>query len=158
MRHEFGELLFEYAKKNKNIVLCTFDMGYGLWDKFRDTLPDQFFNLGISEQAGMGVAVGLALSGKIPFVYSITPFLLWRPTETIRLFINHEQIPVILVGSGRDKNYKEDGFTHDATDDKDLMAGFKYITACWPETNEEMVDILKEMVKGEKPYYINLKR
>lgn len=158
MRHEFSKLLLKYAKKNKKIILCTFDMGYKMWDDFREELPDQFFNLGISEQAGMGAAVGMALTGKIPFVYSITPFLLWRPAETIRLYINHEKLPINLIGSGRSSDYMIDGFSHYGGDDKDLMSGFKYITPCWPKSNEEMDNVLKDMVKGKKPYYLNLMR
>ena len=158
MRHEFGELLFEHAKKNKDIVLCTFDMGYGLWDKFRDELPDQFFNLGISEQAGTGVAVGLALSGKIPFCYSITPFLLWRPAEVIRLYINHEQLPIKLIASGRNKDYETDGFSHDATDAKKFLDQFKNITQYWPEEKEELPNIIEEIINNDKPCFVSLRR
>jgi transketolase C-terminal domain/subunit len=53
----------------------------------------------------MGTAVGMAMEGKIPIVYSITPFAIYRPFELIRNYLSHEQIPVKIVGGGRDKQY-----------------------------------------------------
>src|SRR5688572_6450975 len=98
MRKEFASALLEQAKKNSNIILVTMDLGFGLFDNFRKELPGQFYNIGASEQCGMGIGVGLAMEGKIPFIYSITPFLLFRTAETIRNYVNHEQIPVKLIG------------------------------------------------------------
>ena len=66
---------------NEDIVVLTGDLGYGLWDKIRIDYPDRFWNVGSSEQLMMGMASGMAMDGKIPFVYSITPFLLYRPFE-----------------------------------------------------------------------------
>ena len=74
MRRTFADELLKHAKKDKDIILITFDLGYKMWDEFRDTFPNQFYNLGTSEFAGMGVAVGMALENKKVFVYSITTF------------------------------------------------------------------------------------
>ena len=84
MRKHFASLLHEEMSKNKDIYLITGDLGYGLWDKIRDDYPDRFFNVGSSEMAMMGMGIGLAMEGKIPFVYSITPFAIYRPFEMIR--------------------------------------------------------------------------
>ena len=88
MRGWFAYELYQQMKKNKNIWLVTGDLGYKMFDSIKDDFPDRFLNAGSSEQAMMGIAVGLALKGKIPFVYSITPFLLYRSFETIRNYIN----------------------------------------------------------------------
>ncbi len=106
----------------------------------------------------IGVGVGLALEGKIPFVYSITPFLLFRPYETIRNYINHESIPVKLIGSGRDKDYSHDGFSHWAEDDRQVMAGFNNIQSFWPRIKEQVPSLLMHAIKTKEPFYINLKR
>ena len=100
MRKDFSELLHVEMAKNKDIVLLTGDLGYGLWDRIRIDYPDQFYNVGSSEQLMLGAATGLAMEKKIPVVYSITPFLLYRPFEIIRNYLDHDKIPVKLLRSG----------------------------------------------------------
>lgn len=158
MRETFSQELLKQAKKKKDIYLLTADLGYGMWDQFRDELPNQFFNIGASEQAGIGIAVGLALKGKIPFVYSITPFLLWRPAETIRLYLDHEKIPVKLVGSGRDKDYKHDGISHDSTDIRELLNTWKNIHQHWPEDVNTIGGLVEGMIECKSADFISLKR
>src|SRR3989344_3555766 len=118
-RAAFAASLHSQMLKNKNIWVVTGDLGYGMWDRIRDDFPDRYLNVGASEQAMMGIAIGLALEGKIPFTYSITTFLLYRPFETIRNYINYEKIPVKLVGAGRDKNYLHDGISHWPLEEKE---------------------------------------
>lgn len=158
MRRAFFKLLHNKMQENSNIWAVTCDLGYGGFDKIRDTMPDRFINVGASEQAGMDMAIGLALSGKIPFIYSITPFLLYRPFESIRTYIDHEKIPVILIASGRDNDYAHDGFSHDATDDKLFMEQFNNITIRHPMDIDDMQYEVNEAIVSRKPYYINLKR
>jgi len=134
---------------NKDVFFVTGDLGYGLADKIKQDFPERFINTGAAEQTMMGVAVGLTLSGKKVFAYSITPFLLWRCAEWIRNYVNHEQIPVILVGSGRGNDYAHDGFSHDATDDKEFIAMFK---------NIQHLTELPDLALLDKPTYLNLSR
>ena len=105
MRKHFSKLLHDKMAENEDIVLITGDLGYGLWDRIKIDYGDRFYNVGSSEQLMTGMAVGMAFEGKIPVVYSITPFLLYRPFELVRNYINHEKVPVKLVGGGRDKDY-----------------------------------------------------
>ena len=74
MRRKFGKIIFELAKKDKKIVLVVGDIGYGIFDDFRENFPQRFFNLGICEQSIIGMASGMALEGLKPWVYTITPF------------------------------------------------------------------------------------
>ena len=145
-------------RENPDIFALTGDLGYIGFDKIRDDFPDRFINCGASEFAMLGIACGLALEGKTPFVYSITSFLLYRAFEMIRTYIDHESIPVILIGSGRNNDYKHDGFSHFAGDDKDFMQNFKNIQSRWPESSAVMDVIIREAIRNRKPYYINLKR
>lgn len=154
----FAWELYNQMKKNKDIWLVTGDLGYHVLDFIRRDFPDRFINVGASEQAMVGIAVGLALQKKIPFVYSITSFLVFRPFETIRNYLHHESVPVRLVGAARNKEYVEEGISHWAEEDKKVMAIFKNINAKWPDTNEEVRQLVKEMVKNNKPWYINLRR
>lgn len=158
LRRRFADEIYAAMKKNKNIVIVTGDLGYRIWDQIRQDFPDRFYNVGAAEQALIGISIGLALEGKIPITFSITPFLLYRPFETIRNYIDHEKIPVKLVGSGRDKDYDHDGFSHWSEEDKDVMKIFKNITSVWPENADEVSKIVPELLSDGKPWYINLKR
>ena len=157
-RAAFAASLHSQMLKNKNIWVVTGDLGYGIWDRIRDDFPDRYLNVGASEQAMMGIAIGLALEGKIPFTYSITTFLLYRPFETIRNYINYEKIPVRLVGSGRDKDYSHDGISHWPLEDKQVLKILGNIEARWPDDVKEIPSIVREMVKNNKPWYVNLRR
>lgn len=154
----FAYELYQQMKKDKKIVLLCLDLGYRVFDEHFASFPDRCFNLGASEQAGVGIAVGMALEGKKPFIYSITPFLLYRPFETIRNYIHYEEIPVRLVGSGRSDDYKQDGFSHWSKEEGAVMEIFKNIKAWWPETKEEIPKIVKEMAVSNKPSFLSLRR
>ena len=158
LRRRFADEVHKAMKKNKNIYVVTGDLGYRVWDQIRNDYPDRFINVGAAEQALIGVSIGLALEKKIPIAFSITPFLLYRPFESIRNYINQEKIPVILVGSGRDKDYQHDGFSHWAEEDKDVLKIFKNIIAYWPETADEVSEIVPKILRSKSPAYINLKR
>jgi len=158
MRACFSEALYIRMTKNKKVWVIVNDLGYKMWDKIRLDFPDRFINVGAAEQALIGIAIGLALENKIPFVYSITTFLLYRPFETIRNYINHEKIPVKLIGSGRNKDYIHDGISHWAEEDRKVMNIFKNIKAKWPQAAGEIPNLIDEMLESKKPWYVNLKR
>lgn len=158
MRAFFADCIHKQMKKNKNIYVVVNDLGYKMWDKIRKDFPDRFINVGAAEQTLIGVGIGLALSNKIPIVYSITTFLLYRPFETIRNYVHHEKIPVKLIGSGRNRDYIHDGISHWAEEDKEVMAVLKNIKSYWPESTKEISKLVTNMLKNDKPYYINLKR
>ncbi len=158
-RGYFAGALYNQMLENKDIVLLTGDLGYKVWDRIRDDMPDRFFNLGAAEHSLMCAAVGMALEGKIPFVYSITPFLLFRPAEVIRNYVNKEKIPVKLIGSGRGEDYSQhDGFSHFCGDDQEILRLFPNIKGRWPPTKEEIPDLVEDMILREEPMYLNLSR
>ena len=144
--------------KNKDIVVLTGDLGYGLWDRIRIDYQDRFFNVGSSEQLMMGMASGFAMEGKIPVIYSITPFLLYRPFEFVRNYVNHEKLPVKLIGGGRDRDYGYLGFSHWAEEDKEIMKNFKNIKMVHPSSIDIMNANFKYVIDKKTPLYMNLKR
>lgn len=158
MRKQFSERLHQEMAKNKDVFLLTGDLGYGLWDRIRIDYPNRFYNVGSSEQLMMGMAAGLAMDGKIPVVYSITPFLLYRPFETIRNYIDHEKLPVKLIGGGRDKDYGYLGFSHWAEEDKQVMKVFKNIKVIHPKNVQLMNKDFNWILDKQTPVYMNLKR
>lgn len=158
LRSAFSNEIHRHMQKNKDIYVVVNDLGYRMWDQVRQDFPDRFINVGAAEQTQIGVGIGLALSGKIPIVYSITTFLLYRPFETIRNYLHYEKIPVKLIGSGRGKDYAHDGISHWALEDHEIMSVFKNIKAYWPNEEAELPTLVKNMLKSNKPWYINLKR
>jgi transketolase len=158
MRKKFASLLYSEMLKNEDIYLITGDLGYGLWDNIRDSCPDRFFNVGSSEMVMMGIGIGLALENKIPFVYSITPFAIYRPFEMIRNYLDHENIPVNVIGGGRDRDYGYLGFSHWAEDDKRIMSSFKNIRTIHPTSDEELKIQFDEIINNPKPTYMNLRK
>ena len=157
VRKTFVKLLHKEMQENKDIVFIFRDLGYGHFDDIRKEFPNRVFNPGAAEQLMLGMACGLALEGKIPVCYSMTPFILYRPFEVIRTYIDHEKIPVILAAAGRNKDYGAAGFSHWATDDKEHLSGFHNICKIWP-TKESLESKFKEIIYSGKPYYINLER
>lgn len=154
----FSYTLWQEMAKSKDIFVLTADVGHGVFNDIQKDYPDRFINVGAAEQSLLDIGVGLAMSGKIPICYSITPFLIYRGFETIRNYIDHEGIPVILIGRGRDKDYLDCGFSHWAEENKDAMRIFKNIICHWPETNEEVSVAILEAINLRRPTYINLSR
>lgn len=157
MRKEFAKILLEKMREDERIFLVIGDLGFGLFDSIRKEFPDRVINTGAAEMAMMCVGVGLAMEGKIPFVYSITPFLLWRAAEVLRNYVVKEQVPVRLVGSGRDDCYKHDGFSHWAGDDG-RFTGMIGIKSMWPEDDKQVKIVVENMIDTNEPFYLNLKR
>lgn len=161
MRQPFAKLLREAMQSSPagdSIVLLTADMGYGLWDTIRAEFPDRAFNVGSAEQLMIGMAAGMSLEGKIPVCYSITPFLLYRPFEFIRNYMNFDKLPIKLVGGGRDRDYGYLGNTHWAEDDLDIMRQLKNIRTLKPATEADLNGMFNEFLFSPYPYYLNLKK
>jgi len=158
VRKEFSARLHYEMGANEDIVVLTGDLGYGLWDRIKLDYPDRFFNFGSSEQLMVGAACGMAMEGKLPVVYSITPFLLYRPFEFIRNYVDHEKIAIKLVGGGRNKDYGYLGFSHWAEEDKAVMSIFKNIIVKHPNSVKEMEECFVLINDKDAPLYINLKR
>ena len=158
MRKELKPILYNYFKENNQLKFISIDLGYGFLDNIRKDFPEKFIIIGSSEQLAMGIAIGLAENGYIPIVYSITPFLLFRAAEWLRNYLNKENVPVKLLGAGRNFDYKHDGFTHYANDDKDIMRCFSNIKCFWPKNIDELYKIFPKFIYNGKPSYLNIKR
>jgi transketolase len=156
MRKQFAEILHEIMLENPKIVVIVGDVGFGVFDQIRQDFPDRFYNAGASEQLMLGMAVGLALEGYVPVAYTITPFLLYRPFEFIRNYLNHEKIPVKLVGAGRNDDYSRDGFTHHAFDDVHFLNLFPNITQIFPVSLTKST--VEKFISSSSPAYMNLTR
>jgi transketolase len=154
MRRRFGKLIDSLAKKDDKIVLIVGDIGYGIFDDFRKNHPNKFYNFGICEQSMIGAAAGMALEGLKPWVYTITPFLIERPFEQIKLDIDQQNVNVKLVGFA---DYPSLGPSHSELNGKKLMTLFKNIKAFFPKDSNQTESIVKKIYRTKLPSFISLK-
>lgn len=156
MRNAFINTLIKEAEKNENIMLLTGDLGFTVFEEFRDKYPEKFINVGVAEQNLMGIATGLALTGKTVFAYSIATFATMRPFEQIRTDIASHNASVIVVGSGAGLSYGHDSITHHSVEDISLMRTIPGITILCPSDPYEVELLTKEAIKIKKPVYLRL--
>ena len=154
MRRCFGKEIARLADQDSRIVLLVGDIGYRVFDLFQEKHPDRFFNLGICEQSLIGVSSGMALEGLKPWVYTITPFLIERPFEQVKLDINQQKANVKLVGYA---DYPTLGPTHSELDAKVLMGLFRNIASFFPRDSEEARDAVSRAYETTGPAFISLK-
>ena len=108
MRRAWGEAILEIAKNDKNMIIINGDVEQEI-SEFKIKYPKRIYNFGLCEQSMIGMAAGMAINGLRPVVYSITPFLLERPFEQIKVDIDEQNLPVLLVGYS---DYPSHGPTH----------------------------------------------
>ena len=154
MRRRFGKIITELADKDDKIFVLAGDIGYRVFDDFREKHPDRFINIGICEQSMIGVSAGMALEGLKPWVYTITPFLIERPFEQLKLDIDQQNVNVKLVGFS---DYPTLGPTHTELDGKRLIQLFKNITSFFPSNGDETQAMIFDAYEKTGPAFISLK-
>ena len=154
MRRRFGKVITELADQDKNIFVIVGDIGYRVFDEFRDKYPERFINIGICEQSMIGVCAGMALEGLKPWVYTITPFLIERPFEQVKLDIDQQNANVKLVGFA---DYPTLGPTHKELNAEKLMQLFSNITSYFPKDGDETESVIYEAYQKIGPAFISLK-
>jgi transketolase len=156
MRDAFVKTLLEEAKKDKNIILITGDLGFGVLDEFQKELPNQFVNSGVNEQAMMGMAAGIASSGKRVFVYSIGNFPTLRCLEQIRNDICLMNNSVVVVSVGAGYAYGPQGYTHHALEDIAVMRALPNLEVVIPADPIETTMVTKFLANTKSPSYLRL--
>ena len=154
MRRGFGKVITELAEKDEKIYVIVGDIGYRVFDEFREKFPDRFINMGICEQSMIGVSAGMALEGLKPWVYTITPFLIERPFEQVKLDIGQQNVNVKLVGFS---DYPKLGPTHTELSGEKMMKLFKNITSYFPKNGDETIHSVNKAFKRIGPVFISLK-
>lgn len=155
MRQIFIDTLVDIAQNDETIYLISSDFGYGVLDNFIKRFPKRFLNLGICEQSIIGVAAGLALEGFKPYVFAITPFLIERPFEQLKLDIDQQNANVKLIGYA---DYPSQGPTHAVLDGPKLMSLFNNIHSWFPEDEDDLRNAVRKSYDSHQPAFISLKR
>ena len=156
MRNAMIKALFELANDNKDVVLITGDLGFGLFEDFSEKFPSQFVNIGIAEQNMIGVSTGLALEGKVVFVYSIGNFPTLRCLEQIRNDACYHNLNINIICMGAGFSYGALGMSHHATEDIAIMRSLPGTTVISPSTEDEAYFSTIELSKRNGVGYLRL--
>ena len=158
MRDRFIHELIEIAKVDKNIILITSDLGFGVLDNFVEEFPAQFINAGVAEQDMTGIATGMALEGKTVFTYSICNFPTLRCLEQIRNDACYHQANVKIVAIGGGFCYGPLGISHHATEDLSIMRALPNITVVAPGDIMEAAAATRAVYNTSGTCYLRLGR
>ena len=156
MRRRCLEMVHRLAREDRDVVFVGSDLGVGVLDDFRKELPGQWFMEGVSEQHIIGMAAGLAMSGKTVFVNTIATFLTRRCYEQCAIDLGLSKARVRLLGSGGGFVYAPLGPTHLATDDIALMRTIPHMAVVAPCDAEEMERAMLASVSWDGPLYVRI--
>ena len=156
MRQACLDMVYELARIDPRIFFIGSDLGVGTLDKFKEEMPDRFFMEGVSEANVVGMATGLALEGKIPYVNTIATFITRRCFEQIVLDACLHNANVRLIGNGGGLVYAPLGPTHLAIEDIAIMRAIPNMTVVAPADADEMRRFMPLTVEHQGPIYIRL--
>ena len=156
MRDAFLDALTSLAEKDKDVVLLTGDLGYGVFEEFESRFPGQYFNVGVAEQNMSGIASGLSLEGKKVVTYSIGNFPTLRCLEQIRNDACYHDANITIVASGGGFSYGSLGMSHHATEDLAILRALPNISVVAPCTANEAGEAIKAMIQKGGVAYLRL--
>ena len=159
IRSQYGKTLVELGKENKNIVVLDADLSCSTQTAmFGKEFPERFFNMGISEQDMMATAVGLATTGKIPFVSTFSMFAAGRAWDQIRNSICYPKFNVKIVATHGGITVGEDGASHQALEDLSIMRSIPNMMVVVPADCAETAEVIKFAAQYNGPMYIRIAR
>ncbi|HRU32304.1 MAG TPA: transketolase family protein [bacterium] len=159
LREAYGKALVELGAQNKNIVALDADLSKSTRTAlFQEAYPERFFEISIAEQNMIGVAVGLALTGKIPFVNSFAVFATGRTYDQIRQSACIANINIKICGSSSGLSDFGDGATHQSLEDVALMRVLPNMTVLVPVDAVETKKMVEFAVRHNGPVYLRINR
>ncbi len=158
-REAYGHALVELGKENENIVVLDADLSRSTMTRsFAAQFPERFFDCGIAEQNMMGIAAGLAASGKTVFASTFAVFASGRCYDQVRMSIAqpHQNVKIVATHSG--VTVGEDGFSHHSIEDLALFCSFPGFTVVVPADAIETTQAVRTAANTYGPFYIRLSR
>lgn len=153
-RSVIGSTLAELGEDRDNLFVLTPDIGATLVE-FRDRFPDRFIDVGLAEQACVGIAAGLAYDGNIPVVSGMLPFLSMRALEQIRTDVCYPNLPVKIIGT-HGGLVGNGGSTHYAVEDLALMSALTNMTVTSIGDPLMVGEVIRQSMSMPGPLYIRL--
>jgi transketolase len=158
-REAFGHTLVQLARENPNIVVLDADLASSTRVVyFAEEFPERFFQMGVAEQNMVGVAAGMALMGKIPFVSTFGVFASRRVCDQVAISVAHCQLNVKLVGAYSGIVSGNNGATHQAVEDVGIMRAIPHMVVVDPADDVEMEQVVRAIVAYDGPVYLRVTR
>jgi transketolase len=159
LREAYGRTLLELGRTNPDIVVLDADLCPSTMTRyFMEAFPERSFNLGVAEQNMIGIAAGLAASGKLPFASTFAVFAPGRCFDQIRMSVAQPGLNVKLVTTHGGISVGEDGTSHQAVEDLSLICSLPGFTVIVPADATETVQAVKAAAANHGPFYIRLSR
>lgn len=156
MRKEAMAGIYKLAQRDPRVVFIGSDLGAGTLEDMHREMPDRWFMEGVSEQAIIGMAAGLAMDGFIPYINTIATFLTRRCLEQLAIDLCLHRLPVRLIASGGGAVYAPLGPTHMALDDIALLRALPGMTIVAPADAEEMTRAMDATLDEPGPVYVRI--
>ncbi len=158
-REAYGKALAEFGAKYENLVVLDADLAEATkTGTFKKAFPDRFFDCGIAENNMICVAVGLALSGKIPFASSFAMFAAGRSYEQVRNAVGYPHVNVKIGATHAGITVGEDGATHQCCEDIALMRTIPGMTIINPADGVEARLAVEAAILTQGPCYLRFGR
>lgn len=158
-REAYGQALEELGAVRQDVVVLDADLSKSTKTSvFQAKYPERFFNAGIAEQNLMGLAAGFAAAGKVPFASTFAVFATGRAYDQIRNSICYPRLNVKIAATHAGITVGEDGGSHQALEDINLMRGLPNMTVLVPADGPEAKNAVKAAAEYEGPVYIRLGR
>ena len=158
-RESYGNALIEIGKENPNLVVLDADLAAATkTGMFKKVFPERHIDCGIAESNMAGVAAGLSLTGKIPFMSSFAMFAAGRAFEQVRNSIGSPQLNVKSGATHAGITVGEDGATHQCNEDIALMRTIPGMVVMCPADDVEAKAAVRAAVEYDGPVYIRFGR
>jgi transketolase len=159
LRDTYGKTLVEIGRENEHIVVLDADLCPStMTNYFGQEFPERFFGVGIAEQNMIGIAAGLAASGKIPFASTFAVFAPGRCFDQIRVSVAQSALNVKIVSTHAGLTVGEDGASHQALEDLALIGSLPGFTVIVPADAIETAQVIKAAARLPGPCYVRLCR
>lgn len=158
-REGFGKALVDLGGRNDQIVGLTGDLSESTrMDGFQKAFPERFIEVGVAEQNMMGIAAGLALSGKIPFITSYATFSPGRNWDQLRVSVCYSDANVKVIGCHAGVSVGPDGATHQALEDIAITRVLPNLAVVVPADSNEAYQATVALAEYKGPAYLRLTR
>ena len=157
-RDVFISAITDELESNKDIMFLSADFGAEALDKLRECYPNNFVHCGISEQAMIDIATGLALENKLVFVYAMAPFLSLRAIEQIKCGPAMMNLPICIISVGVGLGYADSGPTHYTNEEFACLRSIANSTVYTASDSSVAKMLAKDLLKTPKFSYVRLDR
>jgi transketolase len=154
-RDAYGEALRDLGRAHEDIVVLDADLAKSTksWT-FGAEFPERFFNVGIQEANMVGMAGGLAMAGKVPFISSFACFVILKGFDQLRMAVSYPNLNVKIAGSHQGISVGEDGTSQQSVEDVALACSLPNMVVTVPADEHEMRAAVKAAYAHDGPVYI----